>query len=64
MLAGLLTRFGLYGGLFGAAGGIATTTAAFRSGDRLLVSVVTYFLSRSHPRDLALREFAADRGRR
>jgi heat shock protein HtpX len=63
MLAGLLTRFGLYGGMFGGGG---------RSRDNngvpiwlivLLVSVVTYILS--HILILAIsryREFAADRG--
>jgi heat shock protein HtpX len=62
MLAGLLTRFGLYGGMFG--GG--------RSRDSngppiwlivLLVSVVTYFLSQILILAISrYREFAADRG--
>src|SRR6184192_4440390 len=62
MLAGLLTRFGLYGGMFG--GG--------RSRDNnsvpiwlivLLVSVVTYFLSQLLILAISrYREFAADRG--
>jgi heat shock protein HtpX len=62
MLAGLLTRFGLYGGMFG--GG--------RSRDNngvpvwlivLLVSVVTYFLSQILILAISrYREFAADRG--
>jgi heat shock protein HtpX len=62
MLAGLLTRFGIYGGMFG-------------GGDRgrdsgppvwlivLLVSVVTYFLSQILILAISrYREFAADRG--
>src|SRR5918996_610649 len=62
MLAGLLTRFGFYGGLFG-------------GGDRgrdsgppvwlivLLVSIVTYFLSQILILAISrYREFAADRG--
>src|SRR5213080_2416288 len=63
MLAGLLTRFGLYGGMFGGGG---------RSRDNngvpvwlivLLVSVVTYFLSQILILALSrYREFAADRG--
>jgi heat shock protein HtpX len=62
MLAGLLTRFGLYSGMFG--GG--------RSRDNnsvpvwlivLLVSVVTYFLSQILILAISrYREFAADRG--
>src|SRR6266550_939570 len=62
MLAGLLTRFGIYGGMFG--GG--------RSRDNnavpvwlivLLVSVVTYFLSQLLILAISrYREFAADRG--
>ncbi len=62
MLAGLLTRFGIYGGMFG--GG--------RSRDNnavpiwlivLLVSVVTYFLSQILILAISrYREFAADRG--
>ena len=61
MLAGLLTRFGLYGGMFGG-----------RSRDNngvpvwlviLIVSVVTYFLSQILILAISrYREFAADRG--
>jgi heat shock protein HtpX len=63
MLAGLLTRFGLYGGIFGGGG---------RNRDQgglpvwlivLLVSVVTYFLSQILILAISrYREFAADRG--
>src|SRR5213593_1662599 len=63
MLAALLTRFGLYGGMFGGGG---------RSRDNngvpvwlivLLVSVVTYFLSQILILAISrYREFAADRG--
>ncbi len=63
MLAGLLTRFGLYGGMFGGGG---------RSRDNntvpvwlivLLVSVVTYFLSKILILAISrYREFTADRG--
>src|SRR5438034_11732553 len=63
MLAGLLTRFGLYGGMFGGGG---------RSRDNnqvpvwlivLIVSVVTYFLSQILILAISrYREFAADRG--
>ncbi len=63
MLAGLLTRFGLYGGMFGGGG---------RSRDNntvpvwlivLLVSVVTYVLSQILILAISrYREFAADRG--
>jgi heat shock protein HtpX len=63
MLAGLLTRFGLYGGMFGGGG---------RNRDQggvpvwlivLLVSVVTYFLSQILILAISrYREFAADRG--
>jgi heat shock protein HtpX len=65
MLAGLLTRFGLYGGLFGGGG-------RNRGGNNngvpvwlivLLVSVVTYFLSQILILAISrYREFAADRG--
>jgi heat shock protein HtpX len=65
MLAGLLTRFGLYAGMFGGFGG--------RNSNNnnsvpvwlivLLVSVVTYFLSQILILALSrYREFAADRG--
>ena len=63
MLAGLLTRFGLYGGMFGGGG---------RGRDSgpipvwlivLLVSIVTYFLSQILILAISrYREFAADRG--
>ncbi|HLB19587.1 MAG TPA: zinc metalloprotease HtpX [Gaiellaceae bacterium] len=65
MLAGLLTRFGLYGGMFGGGG-------RNRGGNNngvpvwlivLLVSVVTYFLSQILILAISrYREFAADRG--
>jgi heat shock protein HtpX len=66
MLAGLLARFGLYGGMFGGFGG-------GRSNDNnssvpvwlivLLVSIVTYFLSQILILAISrYREFAADRG--
>jgi heat shock protein HtpX len=64
MLAGILTRFGLYGGMFGGGGG--------RGRDNnqvpvwlivLVVSVVTYFLSQILILAISrYREFAADRG--
>ena len=64
MLAGLLTRFGLYGGLFGGGGrnrdnngGVPVWLIV------LLVSVVTYFLSQILILAISrYREFAADRG--
>jgi heat shock protein HtpX len=63
MLAGLLTRFGLYGGMFGGGGrnrdnnGIPVWLIV------LLVSVVTYFLSQILILAISrYREFAADRG--
>jgi heat shock protein HtpX len=62
MLAGLLTRFGLYGGMFGGGGrrdnnGVPIWLVV------LLVSVVTYFLSQILILALSrYREFAADRG--
>ena len=64
MLAGLLTRFGLYGGMFGGGGrnrdnngGVPVWLIV------LLVSVVTYFLSQILILAISrYREFAADRG--
>jgi heat shock protein HtpX len=62
MLAGLLTRFGIYGGLFGGgrdrdSGGAPAWLII------LLVSVVTYFLSQILILAISrYREFAADRG--
>jgi heat shock protein HtpX len=63
MLAGLLTRFGLYGGMFGGGGRSRDNNAVPVWLIVLLVSVVTYVLS--HVLILAIsryREFAADRG--
>jgi heat shock protein HtpX len=62
MLAGILTRFGLYGGMFGGGRG--------RDNNQvpvwlivLVVSVVTYFLSQILILAISrYREFAADRG--
>jgi heat shock protein HtpX len=63
MLAGLLTRFGLYGGLFGGGdrgrdtGGVPIWLIIF------LVSIVTYFISYLLIRAISrYREYAADRG--
>jgi heat shock protein HtpX len=62
MLAGLLTRFGIYGGIFGGgrdrdSGGAPAWVIV------LLVSVVTYFLSQILILAISrYREFAADRG--
>jgi heat shock protein HtpX len=62
MLAGLLTRFGIYGGMFGGgrdrdSGGAPAWLII------LLVSVVTYFLSQILILAISrYREFAADRG--
>ena len=61
MLAGLLTRFGLYGGMFGGRNrdnnGVPVWLIV------LLVSVVTYFLSQILILAMSrYREFAADRG--
>ena len=62
MLAGLLTRFGIYGGMFGGgrdrdSGGAPVWLIV------LLVSVVTYFLSQILILAISrYREFAADRG--
>jgi heat shock protein HtpX len=63
MLAGLLTRFGLYGGMFGGGGRSRDNNAVPVWLIVLVVSVVTYVLS--HVLILAIsryREFAADRG--
>jgi heat shock protein HtpX len=63
MLAGLLTRFGLYGGLFGGGdrgrdtGGVPVWLIIF------LVSLLTYFISYLLIRAISrYREYAADRG--
>jgi heat shock protein HtpX len=62
MLAGLLTRFGIYGGIFGGgrdrdSGGAPAWVIV------LLVSVITYFLSQILILAISrYREFAADRG--
>jgi len=64
MLAGLLTRFGLYSGMFGGFGGNRDNNNSVPVWlIVLVVSVVTYFLS--HILILAIsryREYAADRG--
>ena len=65
MLAAMLTRFGLYAGMFGGGGGTATTTTT-----RfpiwlivLVVSMVTYAISFVLIRTISrYREYAADRG--
>jgi heat shock protein HtpX len=63
MLAGLLTRFGLYGGLFGGGGRGRDNNAVPVWLIVLLVSVVTYFLSQILILAISrYREFAADRG--
>ena len=62
MLAGILTRFGLYGGMFGGgrrddSGGVPIWLIIF------LVSLLTYFLSYLLIRAISrYREYAADRG--
>jgi len=62
MLAGLLTRFGLYGGMFGGgrrddSGGLPIWLIVF------LVSLLTYFISYLLIRAISrYREYAADRG--
>src|SRR6478752_1514482 len=62
MLAGLLTRFGLYGGMFGGGRGRDNNTVPVWL-IVLLVSVVTYFLSQILILAISrYREFAADRG--
>src|SRR5207247_10056838 len=61
MLAGLLTRFGLYSGMFG--GGRRDNNSVPIWLIVLLVSVVTYFLSQILILAISrYREFAADRG--
>jgi heat shock protein HtpX len=61
MLAGLLTRFGIYGGMFGGRGRDSGPIPVWLI--VLLVSVVTYFLSQILILAISrYREFAADRG--
>jgi heat shock protein HtpX len=61
MLAGLLTRFGIYGGMFGGRGRDNNSVPVWLI--VLLVSVVTYFLSQLLILAISrYREFAADRG--
>ncbi len=63
MLAGLLTRFGLYGGMFGGGGRNRDNNGVPVWLIVLLVSVVTYFLSQILILAISrYREFAADRG--
>jgi heat shock protein HtpX len=63
MLAGLLTRFGIYGGMFGGGGRGRDNNAVPVWLIVLLVSVVTYFLSQILILAISrYREFAADRG--
>jgi heat shock protein HtpX len=63
MLAGLLTRFGIYGGIFGGGGRGRDNNAVPVWLIVLLVSVVTYFLSQILILAISrYREFAADRG--
>jgi heat shock protein HtpX len=63
MLAGLLTRFGFYGGLFGGGGRGRDNNAVPVWLIVLLVSIVTYFLSQILILAISrYREFAADRG--
>jgi heat shock protein HtpX len=63
MLAGLLTRFGLYGGMFGGGGRSRDNNAVPVWLIVLLVSVVTYVLSQVLILAISrYREFAADRG--
>ncbi len=62
MLAGLLTRFGIYGGMFGGGRGRDNNTVPVWL-IVLIVSVVTYFLSQILILAISrYREFAADRG--
>jgi heat shock protein HtpX len=62
MLAGLLTRFGLYAGMFGGGRGRDNNSVPVWL-IVLLVSVVTYFLSQILILAISrYREFAADRG--
>jgi heat shock protein HtpX len=63
MLAGVLTRFGLYAGMFGGGRGRGDNNAVPVWLIVLLVSVVTYFLSQILILAISrYREFAADRG--
>ena len=63
MLAGLLTRFGLYGGMFGGGGRGRDNNGVPVWLIVLLVSVVTYFLSQILILAISrYREYAADRG--
>ena len=63
MLAGLLTRFGLYAGMFGGGGRGRDNNSVPVWLIVLLVSVVTYFLSQILILAISrYREFAADRG--
>jgi heat shock protein HtpX len=63
MLAGLLTRFGLYGGLFGGGGRGRDNNTVPVWLIVLLVSVVTYFISQILILAISrYREFTADRG--
>jgi heat shock protein HtpX len=63
MLAGLLTRFGLYGGMFGGGGRSRDNNAVPVWLIVLVVSVVTYLLSQILILAISrYREFAADRG--
>src|SRR5881398_3308566 len=63
MLAGLLTRFGIYGGMFGGGGRGRDNNAVPVWLIVLLVSVVTYFLSQILILAISrYREYAADRG--
>jgi heat shock protein HtpX len=64
MLAALLTRFGLYGGMFGGFGGNRDNNSSVPVWlIVLLVSVVTYFLSQILILAISrYREYAADRG--
>ena len=63
MLAGLLTRFGLYGGMFGGGGRNRDNNGVPVWLIVLLVSIVTYFLSQILILAISrYREFAADRG--
>jgi heat shock protein HtpX len=62
-LAGVLTRFGIYGGIFGGGGRGRDNNAVPVWLIVLLVSVVTYFLSQILILAISrYREFAADRG--
>jgi heat shock protein HtpX len=62
MLAGLLTRFGIYGGMFGGGRGRDNNSVPIWL-IVLLVSVVTYFLSQLLILAISrYREYAADRG--